>query len=54
MFHEFFESQQLVSPFAVARLAYWLVGPWSKGRTGEIFTARDEAWVAQVDRDLGE
>ncbi|MCB0061226.1 MAG: SDR family oxidoreductase [Caldilineaceae bacterium] len=54
MFHDYFTSQQLVSPYVASRLVYWLVGPWSKGRTGEIFTFRDEAWVAQVERDLQE
>lgn len=52
LFHDYYESQQLVSPLAAARLVYWLVGPWSKGRTGEVFTFRDSEWVAQVKRDL--
>lgn len=54
MFHHYFASQQLVSPHTASRLVYWLVGPWSKGRNGEIFTFRDEAWVAQVEKDLQE
>ena len=52
IFHQYFESQQLVAPYDVARLVYWLAGPWSKGRSGEIFSFRDEAWLGQVDRDL--
>ncbi len=52
MFHDFHENRQLLSPYAAARLVYWLVGPWSKGRTGEVFSFRDDAWLDQVDRDL--
>ncbi len=52
MFHDFHAAQQLASPWEAARLVYWLAGPWSKGHTGEIFTFRDQAWLAQVDRDL--
>lgn len=52
MFHEFQQAGRLQSPLAVARLVYWLVGPWSHARSGEIFSFRDEAWLAQVDRDL--
>ncbi len=52
MFHDFQQAGQLQSPLTVARLVYWLVGPWSSTRSGEIFSFRDEAWLAQVDRDL--
>lgn len=54
MFHQFAESKQLVSVDSAARLAYWLVGPWSRGRSGEIFSSTDSDWIAQVDRDLDE
>ncbi|HRW06650.1 MAG TPA: SDR family oxidoreductase [Caldilineaceae bacterium] len=54
IFHNYYESNQLVSPFVAGRLVYWLAGPWSKGHTGEIFTFRDEAWLAQVDQDLAD
>jgi NAD(P)-dependent dehydrogenase (short-subunit alcohol dehydrogenase family) len=54
MFHEFYNKNQLVTPWEAARLVYWLAGPWCKGRTGEVFTFRDEAWLAQVERDLAE
>lgn len=54
MFHDFQETGQLVPPLVAARLVYWLVGPWSRGRSGEIFSFRDDAWLAQVDRDLQE
>ncbi|MEZ4674727.1 MAG: SDR family oxidoreductase [Caldilineaceae bacterium] len=52
IFHQYFETQQLVTPLAAAGLIYWLAGPWSKGRNGEIFTFRDESWVSQVTQDL--
>ncbi|MEZ4867659.1 MAG: SDR family oxidoreductase [Caldilineaceae bacterium] len=54
MFHEFYETNQLASPYMAARLVYWLVGPWNRARSGEIFSFRDEAWLAQVDEDLRE
>jgi len=54
MFHDFYESDQLVSPWVAGRLVYWLAGPWSKMHNGEIFTFRDESWLAQVDHDLEE
>lgn len=54
MFHDFQEKGQLIPPFTVARLIYWLVGPWSRARSGEVFSFRDEAWLAQVDQDLQE
>ncbi len=52
LFHKFAEEGKLLPPLVAARPAYWLVGPWSKGRTGEVFTFRDEAWLAQVEKDL--
>jgi hypothetical protein len=52
MFHQAYEAGRLVSPQEAARLIYWLVGPWSRGRTGEIFSFRDEAWLAQVEQAL--
>lgn len=54
MFHDFAENGKLMPPLEVARLIYWLVGPWSRERSGEIFSFRDEAWLTQVDRDLQE
>lgn len=54
MFHDFAEAGKLVPPLEAARLVYWLAGPWSRERSGEIFSFRDEAWLAQVDRDLQE
>ena len=52
MFHEFLDSGRLQPPLVVARLVYWLVGPWSRTHNGEVFSFRDEAWLAQVDNDL--
>jgi hypothetical protein len=51
-FHEIHARGELTTPASVADLIYWLVGPWSRGRNGEFFTAADAAWVAQVHRDL--
>jgi len=53
MFHEAYETGKIASPSTAARMIYWLSGPWSKQRNGEIFTSRDQAWVTQVERDLG-
>ncbi|GIV72551.1 MULTISPECIES: SDR family NAD(P)-dependent oxidoreductase [Caldilinea] len=50
-FHELYERGALRPPSETARLIYWLVGPWSRDRNGEIFSADDEAWVEQVCRD---
>ncbi len=52
MFHEFADGGRLQPPHLVARLVYWLVGPWSRSHNGEVFSFRDEAWLAQVDSDL--
>lgn len=54
MFHEAHEGNRLVPPEVAARQVYWLVGPWSRQRTGEIFTFRDEAWLAQVAKDIND
>ncbi len=42
------EEGKLKPPAEIARLVYWLVGPWSRGRSGERFTVSDEAWVRQA------
>lgn len=54
LFHNAHEAGKLVSPQAAARPIYWLVGPWSRGRTGEVFSFRDEAWLAQVAKDIAQ
>ena len=51
-FHDIYAGGQLTPPADVAALACWLVGPWSRERHGEFFSAADAAWVAQVQRDL--
>ena len=51
-FHEWHEQGQLDDPAHVAELVYWLVGPWSRGRSGETFRSSDAAWREQVARDL--
>lgn len=52
MFHEAYETGRIAPPDTAARMIYWLSGSWSKGRNGEIFTSRDQAWLAQVVRDV--
>ncbi|RIK44106.1 MAG: short-chain dehydrogenase [Chloroflexi bacterium] len=52
MFHNAAAAGALVSARAAARRLLWLVGPWSRGHTGEIFSFRDQAWLAQVERDM--
>ncbi|MBX3012505.1 MAG: SDR family oxidoreductase [Caldilineaceae bacterium] len=54
MFHDFQTNGQLTPPLVAARLVYWMVGPWSQSRSGEVFSFRDEAWLAQVTQDLNE
>lgn len=52
-FHERHEQGALIPPAETARLIYWLVGPWSRDRKGEIFRRSDPAWLEQVNADLG-
>jgi 3-oxoacyl-[acyl-carrier protein] reductase len=51
-FHSAAEAGRLISPHQAAKQIYWLAGPWSRQRTGEIFSFRDEAWLAQVEQDI--
>jgi len=51
-FHDLHERGRLRPPAEAAELIYWLVGPWSRGRSGEIFTTQDAAWMQQVRGDL--
>jgi 3-oxoacyl-[acyl-carrier protein] reductase len=51
-FHALYERGQLRPPAEIAELIYWLVGPWSRGCNGEIFTVQDAAWMQQVRSDL--
>ena len=53
-FHELHAQGRLLQPAFTADLLYWLAGPWSRGRSGETFSADDPAWVDQVRRDLGQ
>ena len=52
LFHEAHEEGTLLSPDSAGRLIHWLVGPWSRERTGELFSSRDAAWVSRVEQDL--
>jgi len=51
-FHAIHARGELIDPARIADLIYWLVGPWSRTRSGEFFTAADAVWVAQVALDL--
>lgn len=51
-FHRIKEEGALKSPDEVAPLIYWLVGPWSRKESGEIFRASDEKWTARVRSDI--
>lgn len=51
-FHEVYAQGRLIRPEATARQIYWLVGPWGRNETGKIFSAGDEAWRAQVEKDI--
>jgi len=51
-FHDLHARGALRTPDTVADMIYWLVGPWSRTRSGEEFYADDEAWLAQVQKDL--
>jgi 3-oxoacyl-[acyl-carrier protein] reductase len=48
-----YERGELLFPEDVARLVYWLVGPWGRMHSGEVFCGLDEAWRSQVEADLG-
>lgn len=50
--HTKFEQGQLTDAAEVAKHIYWLFGPWSNGRNGEIFDSVDDAWTKQVMADL--
>ena len=51
--HDAYAKGELIAPADTARLIYWLAGPWSRERNGEIFSAGDARWVAQVHHDIG-
>ena len=51
-FHDLHARGTLRTPDTVADMIYWLVGPWSRTRSGEEFYTDDEAWLAQVQKDL--
>ncbi|MCB0047162.1 MAG: SDR family oxidoreductase [Caldilineaceae bacterium] len=47
-----FEQNKLLAPDDVARMIYWIVGPWGRAASGQIFKAGDETWHAQVAQDI--
>ena len=50
---EAYTQKTLAAPSAAARLIYWLVGPWSRDYSGEIFKSTDQSWLQKVNADLG-
>jgi 3-oxoacyl-[acyl-carrier protein] reductase len=52
-FHEAYEQGSLRSPADVARMIYWIIGPWGRNHNGEIFEAGNVEWAAQVEKDIG-
>lgn len=48
-----FEAGELLTPEDAARMAYWLVGPWSRECNGQVFHGADKGWSDQVNLDLG-
>ncbi len=52
-YHEVYRTRQgMFTPDEVARLLFWMVGPWGQGYNGVIFSARDAAWRAQVEKAI--
>ena len=51
-FHQAYQQGRLRSAATAARMIYWIVEPWSQGRSGEIFSHEDGEWLARVERDL--
>lgn len=47
-----YERGELLSPEDAARMVYWLVGPWSRTHSGEVFCGLDAAWRSQVEADI--
>ena len=52
LFHEAHRQGTLLSTESAARLIFWLVGPWSQERSGQIFSRSDDHWLEQVEQDL--
>jgi NAD(P)-dependent dehydrogenase (short-subunit alcohol dehydrogenase family) len=53
-FHHAHELGTLNTPDAIARMIYWIVGPWGSKESGRIFAHNDETWMAQLNNDLGD
>lgn len=51
-FHQAYQEGKLRSPAAVARMIYWIVGPWGRSANGKVFEAGDTAWTAQIEQDI--
>ena len=47
------EPASLLSPADVAQMVYWLVGPWSRELSGQVFCGMDSSWREQIERDTG-
>jgi NAD(P)-dependent dehydrogenase (short-subunit alcohol dehydrogenase family) len=51
-FQQKYEEGRLRSPGEVARAIYWLIGPWSRSVSGQVYDLDDETWRSQLDKDL--
>lgn len=51
--HTAYAEKQLIPVENAARMIYWLAGPWSRGRSGELFRSCDAEWMGQVMADVG-
>lgn len=47
-FHNKFEAGTLIKPEQIADAIYWLVGPWSRTVSGEVFEFKDDAWREKI------
>jgi NAD(P)-dependent dehydrogenase (short-subunit alcohol dehydrogenase family) len=52
-FHAAYEQGVLRSAADVARALAWLASPFAKQTQGQVLSVQDEAWMRQVDADLG-
>ena len=50
--HHTHQEERLLTATLVAQYATWLLGPWCKGRNGEVFSVHDSEWQAVVRQDF--
>lgn len=46
------DEAELLRPDEIARMIFWMVGPWSIDERSFLFNGLDEEWRARVQRDL--